>query len=62
MGLALTTALAFCLWIVMWAVGVSGFDGLMLVALIILLAATIRSLGHFLPGAEAKSSQQTGGW
>jgi hypothetical protein len=61
MGLALTTALAICAWIVMWAVGVSGFDGLLLVTLVVLLAATLRSLGHFLPGAEEKTSEP-GGW
>ena len=26
MGLALTATFAFCLWVVLWAIGVKGFD------------------------------------
>jgi hypothetical protein len=49
MGLALTTTFAFCLWIALWAVGISGLDGILLTLLIILIGATLRSLGRFLP-------------
>jgi len=49
MGLALTTTFAFCLWIVLWAIGISGLDGILLTMLIILIGATLRSLTHFLP-------------
>jgi len=52
MGLALVTALAFCLWVVLWALGVGGFDGFMLTVVIILVAATLKSLAHFLPGVD----------
>ena len=45
----------------MWAVGVSGFDGLLLVALVILIAATLRSLTQYLPGASDRTSEP-GGW
>jgi hypothetical protein len=50
MGLALTTTFAFCLWIVLWAVGISGLDGILLTMLIILVAATLRALTRFMPG------------
>jgi hypothetical protein len=52
MGLALTTTFAACLWIVLWALGVKGFDGVLLALVIVLLGATVRSLAHFLPGRE----------
>jgi len=49
MGLALTTTFAFCLWIVLWAIGIKGSDGIMLTLLIILIAATLRALTKYLP-------------
>lgn len=61
MGLALTTALAFCLWVVLWAIGVKGFDGILIILVILVIAATIKSLGQFLPGAGRKSGS-SGGW
>ena len=60
MGLALTATFAFCLWIVLWAIGVRGFDGMLVTLLILVIAATVRSLGQFLPGASRRSS--SGGW
>lgn len=62
MGLALITALAFCLWIVLWALGVKSFDGIMIVALIVLVAAGLKSLTQFLPGASRRSTGGNGGW
>jgi hypothetical protein len=50
MGLALTTTFAFCLWIVLWAIGISGLDGILLTLLIILIAASLRALTHYVPG------------
>lgn len=61
MGLALTTALAFCLWVTMWALGVGGFDGIMLTVVIVLVAATLKALARFLPGVE-RSQGNSGGW
>jgi hypothetical protein len=52
MGLALTTTLALCLWVALWAVGIKGFDAIMLTAVIVLVAATLKSLAKYLPGAE----------
>jgi len=61
MGLALTAALAFCLWIVLWAIGVRGFDGMLVTLLILVIAATVKSLRQFLPGASRRRGP-TGGW
>ena len=61
MGLAFTTALAFCLWVVMWALGVKGFDGILITIVIVLVAATVKSLTKFLPGAS-RASGHSGGW
>ena len=60
MGLAFTTTLAFCLWVIMWALGVKGFDGFLITIVIVLVAATIKSLTKFLPGARRPSG--SGGW
>lgn len=61
MGLALVTTLAFCLWVVLWGLGVGGFDGMMLTATIILVAGGIVALKRFLPGAS-RSDGPNGGW
>jgi hypothetical protein len=50
MALALATTFAFCLWVVLWALGVKGFDGILVAGLIVLLAATAKSVGRHLPG------------
>ena len=52
MGLALTATLALCLWVAMWAVGIKGFDGILLTVVILLVGATLKSLTRFLPGAD----------
>jgi hypothetical protein len=52
MGLALTATFAACLWVVLWALGIKGFDGILLALAIVLIGATLRSLGQFLPGRE----------
>jgi len=61
MGLALTAALAFCLWVVLWALGVKGFDGMLVTLLILVVAATVKSLTRFLPGAS-RGGGSNGGW
>jgi len=61
MGLALTATLAFCLWVVLWALGVKGFDGMLVTLLILVVAATVKSLTQFLPGAGRKRGAD-GGW
>jgi hypothetical protein len=61
MGLALTATLAFCLWVVLWALDVKSFDGIMITLVIILIAGTLKSLGKFLPGA-GRTRGSNGGW
>jgi hypothetical protein len=61
MGLALTATLAFCLWVVLWAIDVKGFDGFMITLVIILIAGTLKSLTKFLPGAS-RPRGSSGGW
>jgi hypothetical protein len=61
MGLAFTTTLAFCLWVFLWAIGVKGFDGIMITLVIVLVAATLKSLTRFIPGAGRRGGA-SGGW
>jgi hypothetical protein len=50
MGLILTATAGLCAWIVLWALGSSGFDASMLVIGMVLLAIAIRTLLPYLPG------------
>jgi len=61
MGLALTTALAFCLWVILWAIGVRSLDAMLITLVILVIAGTVKSLGKFLPGA-GRASGSDGGW
>ena len=47
-------------WIVLWAIGVKAFDALMLLILIVLVGATIQSLGRYLPGNREDRPGRTG--
>lgn len=62
MGLALVTTLSLCLWVTLWSFGVGGFDGFMLTVVIVLVAATLKSLVKYLPGVPAGPSKPNGGW
>jgi hypothetical protein len=50
MGLILTATAGLCLWIVLWALNVSGFDAILIVVLMVLIAVAVRQLIPFLPG------------
>jgi hypothetical protein len=50
MGLVLTAAAGLCLWIILWALNVSGFDAIMLSVVMVLVAIGVRNLLPFLPG------------
>ena len=50
MGLLLTTIAGLVVWIVLWAIGVKGFDSFMLAAVMITIAAAVRIIWPFLPG------------
>jgi hypothetical protein len=50
MGLILTATAGLCLWIVLWALGVKGFDGILIAGIMVVLAIGTRNLLPFLPG------------
>ena len=50
MGLILTATAGLSLWIVLWALNISGFDAILLVILMVLVAVGVRQVLPFLPG------------
>jgi hypothetical protein len=50
MGLLLTVIAGLVVWIVLWAIGVKGFDSFMLAVVMIVIAAAMRLVWPFLPG------------
>ncbi len=52
MGLVLAITAGLIGWIVLWSLGVKGFDAFMLTVLVSLLGATLRMLMPFLPGRD----------
>ena len=50
MGLILTATTGLSLWIVLWALNVSGFDAILIVVVMVLVAIAVRQLIPFLPG------------
>lgn len=50
MGLILTATAGLSLWLILWALGVSGFDGIMIAVAMVLVAIGVRTLLPFLPG------------
>jgi hypothetical protein len=50
MGLVLAATAGLCLWIILWSLKISGFDGMLIVLAIVVLAIGIRNLIPFLPG------------
>ncbi len=50
MGFIATVTGAFCVWIVLWAVGAKSFDAFLLAIVIIILAAGWRMVAANLPG------------
>ena len=50
MGLLLTTIAGLVVWIVLWSIGVKGFDSFMLAVVMITVAAALRIIWPFLPG------------
>jgi hypothetical protein len=53
MGLILTVTAGLVVWIVLWALGATGFDGFMLATAIILVGATLKILANYLPGRRS---------
>ncbi|MEJ7797165.1 MAG: hypothetical protein WKF42_01605 [Solirubrobacteraceae bacterium] len=52
MGLVLGTTFAMFVWIVLWAIGVKGFDAFLVALIIITIGATGRILQPYLHGRE----------
>ena len=50
MGLILTATAGLCIWIVIWALNVSGLDAIMIAIVMVLVAIGVRNLLPFLPG------------
>ena len=50
MGLILTAAAGLCVWIVIWSLNVSGFDAILITAVMVVIAIGIRNLLPYLPG------------
>ncbi len=50
MGLVLTVTAGLVVWIVLWAIGVKGFDAFLLAGAIILVGASIKIVSGYLPG------------
>jgi hypothetical protein len=50
MGLILTATAGLCIWIVVWALDVSGLDAIFVAIGMVLIAIGVRNLIPFLPG------------
>ena len=50
MGLILTATAGLCLWIILWALNVSGLDAILIAVVMVLIAVAIYQLLPFLPG------------
>lgn len=50
MGLVLTATAALCVWIILWALKVGAFDGMLVVVAILLIAYGLWNLLPFMPG------------
>ncbi|HEY1712735.1 MAG TPA: hypothetical protein VGG07_07525 [Solirubrobacteraceae bacterium] len=50
MGLILTATAGLCIWIVIWALNVSGLDAIMIAIVMVLIAVGVRNLLPYLPG------------
>jgi hypothetical protein len=53
MGFILTVTAGLVVWIVLWALGATGFDAFMLTAAIVLVGATLKILSGYLPGRRS---------
>ncbi len=50
MGLILTATAGLCVWIILWALNVSGFDAILIAVLMVVIAVLVRNLLPYLPG------------
>ncbi len=54
MGVVLAATAGLVIWIVLWSIGTKAIDAFMITTLIVLVAATVRSLLPKLPGYRAE--------
>jgi hypothetical protein len=54
MGLIVTGTAGLCLWIVLWALGVSGFDGILIAIVMVLTVIGLRNVVPLLTGKKAE--------
>jgi hypothetical protein len=50
MGFVITLTAGLVTWIVLWAIGIKGWDAFLLAAAIILVGASVKILSGYLPG------------
>jgi len=50
MGLIITATAGLCLWVILWALNVSGFDAILIAVAMVLVAIGIRNVLPYLPG------------
>lgn len=53
MGLVLTFTAGLVVWIVIWALGYSGFDSAMIAVAITIVGACVKILSGYLPGRRS---------
>ena len=52
MGLILTATAGLSIWIVLWALGISGFDAILIAIAMVLVAIGVRNVLPHLPGRQ----------
>ena len=50
MGILLTLIAGLVVWLVLWAIGVKGFDAFLIPIVLLLVAAAVHSVVPYLPG------------
>ncbi|MBV8956361.1 MAG: hypothetical protein JO153_20705 [Solirubrobacterales bacterium] len=50
MGVILTATAGLSLWIILWSLGISGFDSILIAVLMVLIAIALRTILPSLPG------------
>jgi hypothetical protein len=53
MGVILTTTAGLSIWIVLWALGIKGFDGILIAAGMVVIAVGVSNLIPYLPGRRS---------
>jgi hypothetical protein len=50
MGLIVTATTGLCIWIVLWALNVSGFDAILIAVTMVVVAIAVHNVIPYLPG------------